>query len=278
MIERVLWAPCRQERGARPFGEYRFINGSKVESHFVSLEDRSPLPPNFPEGYNIYFGVLPRNSKSGKDPVDHTHFLWADFDDREGFLFKAMGRFKVQPDIVVDSGRGFQTYWRLAEPMPHDLARIVMKGIAKFHDGDHVYDAPRILRVDGTVNQKNGAVARVIRDQPADHSWSEFIDYAEEGRDKPRSRFLPKEGELVSLSSLPQWLTDRMSQAYPKGSRSEAAFGVVCSLTEMGFTLDQIVDLFEDYPYGVGEKYFEKGRNGYQWLKTTFENALRKQR
>ena len=250
--------------------EYRHIGIDRPAiQEFHRIDQAKPFQK---DDYNLYFGVLPRSSN--KLPMDHTHWLWGDFDNREDFLFTAVKDFKAEPTVVVDSGRGFQVYWKLAIPMPTDMASVVMKGIAKMHNGDHTHDAARILRLPGTINRKNGAVARVLGYNPnIIHPWADFIDYAEEGRSKPRPRWAVHTDYKVD--DLPNWLATLITSDPGKGMRSEHAYRVVCALIEHGYEFEDIEFIFEAHPDGVGAKYYEKGRNGTSWLRTTFDNASR---
>lgn len=262
---------CSQSR----YTEYRHIGIDRpAQQVFRTREESAPFQM---DDYNLYIGVLPRDRN--RKPVDHTHVLWGDFDDRQNFLFDAMSKFEVEPSIVVDSGRGFQVYWLLVEPMPNDIARVVMKGIAKMHKGDHTHDAARVLRLPGTINRKNGAMARVIRLTNKRYSWTDFITYAEEGRDKPPKGVAYRESRINSglhkVCDLPEWLERKVIHDPGKGQRSEHAYAVVCSLIELGWDFEDIVELFEDHPEGVGAKYHEKQRQGESWLRTTYENASR---
>ena len=275
VVSQIL-GECRCDSGDLLYAEFRQIGmDRRVKRVFVPIIhpinwQQAIAVPNQEENYNLYFGVLPRDKNH--QPADHTHWLWGDFDNREDFLFQAVREFKVTPNIIVDSGRGMQVYWLLSAAMPTDMATIVMRGIAKFHNGDHTYDAARILRVPGTINRKNGAMARVLAYDPITrHAWSEFIDYAEAGRDRPQPARVVK----YPKGDIPLWLIELIGRDPGKGMRSEHAFRVVCSLIEHGYDFEDIRTVFETNPDGVGAKYHEKGRNGTAWLKTTYNNARR---
>ena len=73
----------------------------------------------------------------------------------------------------MDSGRGYQCFWRLARPAAgyEALERVegVNKAIARRHGGDaSVWNRGRVLRLPGFVNHKTGNPTRVLRaDGPA---------------------------------------------------------------------------------------------------------------
>lgn len=84
--------------------------------------------------------------------------LWADLDykgelsQKNAHPLKGLG---LSPSTVVDSGRGYHLYWFLKEPIALTQAEKIMRRIAKVLVGDHTYDAPRILRLPGTLNVKD---------------------------------------------------------------------------------------------------------------------------
>lgn len=237
----------------------------------MTLPDEAKIRPKSDlHDANRYFGVLPRDKDM--KPMDHSHWLWGDFDDRQAFLFTAMRKFLVEPNFIVDSGRGFQTFWKLVDPMPNDLASTVMKGIARYHDGDHTHDTARIMRLPDTINQKNGQKARLVASRHTTHPWSQFLEYAEAGRDRVYK--LPDISNVRPMDfDLPGWLFVLIEERLPQGERSERDFRVVCCLIDRGWDIDAIEDLMTQYPYGFGSKYLEKKGQGHKWLETTYENA-----
>lgn len=81
-----------------------------------------------------------------------------------------------EPSIVVDSGRGLQAKWLLAEPVPHAalprwtaVQRQLNAALKDFGPDPFAMDAARVLRLEGSVNSKSGRVVRVLHycDRPA---------------------------------------------------------------------------------------------------------------
>ena len=65
--------------------------------------------------------------------------------------------FRTEPTFVIDSGSGFQPFWRFDRPIEPGLAEGIMKTIARVHETDSsVADAARIMRLPGTRNTKKG--------------------------------------------------------------------------------------------------------------------------
>ena len=73
------------------------------------------------------------------------------------------------PSIIVSSGRGLQVKWILDKPLPaqalprwNAVQKSLVERLAQFGSDPQARDASRVLRVVGTVNQKNGQVCRVV--------------------------------------------------------------------------------------------------------------------
>ncbi|MDK1032811.1 MAG: primase C-terminal domain-containing protein, partial [Planctomycetia bacterium] len=136
----------------------------------IPLQDFCPLPlkslPRFhKDTHDIYFGVAPRHREDGHaDAIVSTPTLWLDVDGKAFPRGKAEALAKLnkldsfRPNIIVDSGNGFHAYWLLDKPVPIVDAQGIMQALkhAVSDALDNVSDAPRILRVPGTLNHKNG--------------------------------------------------------------------------------------------------------------------------
>ncbi len=124
------------------------------------------------EGVNVYVGIATRASggkeknEGGKANLREVRALWCDIDFHaegdEALAVDALQSFPHPPSMVVRSGGGLHAYWLLDEPFaltdPDDVGRFecVLKGLADYLHGDFAAtDAPRILRVPGTMNYPN---------------------------------------------------------------------------------------------------------------------------
>ena len=136
--------------------------------------------------YECYFGVLPRNGKSGKGAdVPAAACLWADIDGgdaghatAEELLDLAVRSGSVpEPNWRVVSGGGLHVYWNLREPIPleSDEDRRQFKELLKrlcgsiggespaAHADFSRADVASILRVPGTFNRKRETKPRCVR-------------------------------------------------------------------------------------------------------------------
>lgn len=137
--------------------ELRVINKKKgvVRRKFVySIEEFVEEAKKFP-GYDIYFGISTRiNSGGRKSNCCRTQCVWLDLDK------KTYPEFELEPNIVVDSGRGSHIYWLLENPIfvregKWSEVEAVNRGLAHKYGGDiNAIDITRILRVPGFLNYK----------------------------------------------------------------------------------------------------------------------------
>ena len=175
--------------------ELRFI-GEKVKSIFIPYQDlldniRIEIPENDLKSYNIYFGVLPRfELKGSKESLRKGKCIWADIDFHdevkklqkreienfvntkiEIFLHKLKESGFPLPNVIIYTGRGFQTIWFLDEELNiekiEDLNKKLREKLLKifpdFNIDEHVYDAARILRLPFTINQNVGIETKLVR-------------------------------------------------------------------------------------------------------------------
>jgi hypothetical protein len=118
-------------------------------------------------GYDIYFGVAPRNPNNDDkllQPPLLTSF-WVDIDvgpDKPNKdLTQAQRRVRashIKPTIVVNSGHGLHLYFRLKKPhsIQASKAKTLLRGIADALGGDlQSAEVARLLRVPNTVNWKH---------------------------------------------------------------------------------------------------------------------------
>lgn len=204
------------------------------------------------QGRDVYFGVLKRMVKEGTtSAVDHhTRIMWADFDSKnfEGRLrgprsaFSELSNMRLTPHIIVDSGHGYHAYWRLDSEYAFGDVQMVMKGIEREHGSDHCSDAPRILRVPGTVNYKNGEnlPVRIVRFDTfsSPYSLDAFHDYYSFAEDRMRYR----EG-LLFYTDAEEWLPSGASASkFDEGGRNTRLTRIAGAMVHRGLTPEQIQD------------------------------------
>lgn len=154
-------------------------------------------------GFDIYFSPNPikgkLHKKASKNDVAEAHHLWIDLDPRPGEPLEAeraamlallttdLPQGLPRPNRVIDSGRGYWGYWKLATPQPVDGSKNNVnepateaiecygRGIEqafgdRFADGCRNID--RIARLPGTVNNKTGKLAHVLQKHSHDTPYA----------------------------------------------------------------------------------------------------------
>lgn len=124
---------------------------------------------------NLYFGVNPTSEiihkKPSKNDISRLEWLHVDVDPRVGEDFEeerqriksllngGMPKDIPPPSLVIDSGGGYQAFWRLTEPLRLDgdsekIAQAEAYNIALANrlGGDHCFNVDRIMRLPSTMN------------------------------------------------------------------------------------------------------------------------------
>lgn len=268
---------------ARPgFGEIRTIRDGKVQQAYFpagldGFAEQYALEQSW-YGADVYFGVLRRVRESGTaaDVEPWTQVLWADVDAKKqsdvlsegkAMALAAINALPIPPQIVVDSGGGYHAYWRLHQPEDLERAQHVMRWVADEVQGDRVMDAPRILRVPGTLNRKRAVPVpcRLLR-----------MDLDRRVRLSDFEALVPVKLSVMSpldgstrlpriRQDLPEWLSDLVDSSPPQGTRSEQIFRAVIWLLRYGRTPVEVKDIIRIA--NIGEKYREKsGFDGERYL------------
>lgn len=241
---------CEVFRGCNGFVEFRELRSHGCRQFFSPLP-LSQLPGVNVTAHDIYFGVAPRTKQNGTaSAVKETGALWADVDGKvfEGKKPGARERLSslgaLTPSIIVDSGHGYHAYWLLASPLPIAQAQGLMELLRNMINSslDRVSDAPRILRVPGTLNHKGT--------EPLPVTIAHW---------KPERRF--SSGDFARL--LPQWSSikgcrkrdgpstpavtviapETLLRGVPEGQRNESLFRYLRSLRARGMDLAEAVVL-----------------------------------
>lgn len=288
-----------------PFVEIRLIRGGIVHQKFYDpnvvedlLEMNADIAATDQAGWDVYYGVLPRMRRGGtaEDTVAVATVLWTDIDaksmpdtDKQEAWYRLSG-FTPAPSIIVDSGGGYHGYWLLNQTIEWRQAEAIMRAIAEEVGGDHVYDAPRILRVPGTHNHKTDPPipVRLMRfDRERLYRPGAFADLRDRGieiMEPPRPTSAAFDGEAIASAregraKWPEWLDEKIVTSGGKGNRSEHAFSTILWLIRYGLSDEEIVNIFSHNPEGVGEKFWEKGGpahpRGMRWLRGSINAAKR---
>lgn len=150
---------------------------------------------------NVYFQVndvrRPLFNKASKEDMSRLAWLHIDIDPRAGEDFeeerkralKLLLEYKTPPTVIIDSGGGYQGFWKLKDSEALEIGGKVERAqeleayniqLEKIFGADHCHNVDRIMRLPGTMNMPNEkkrkkgrlpALARVVM-------WEEDRDYA----------------------------------------------------------------------------------------------------
>ena len=138
---------------------------------------------------NIYFHVNPlirkTKSKANKEDIREAVCLHVDIDPVDGkdwakehdrimqLLTVSLPDGVQEPSVIIDSGGGFQAFWKLEVPSPLggdakacEEFELYNKRLEQVFKGDHCHNVDRIMRLPGTVNipdDKKRAKGRIER-------------------------------------------------------------------------------------------------------------------
>ena len=114
-----------------------------IKAHHFDADDRAEQQKFITEysaaGFDLYFGPNPikgtLHKKATKNDIAEARHLWIDLDPRPGEPLEAeraamlallttdLPQGMSRPNRVIDSGRGYWGYWKLATPQPVDGSR-----------------------------------------------------------------------------------------------------------------------------------------------------------
>jgi hypothetical protein len=255
-----------------------------IKAHHFDAADRDGQEKFITEcsaaGFDLYFSPNPikekLHKKATKNDVEIATHLWIDLDPRSGEPLEVERNAMLaqlttnlpqgipRPNRVIDSGRGYWAYWKLATPHPVDgrqnnvngpLTEAVEcygRGIEqafgnRFADGCRNID--RIARLPGSINRKTGELARVLQDLSHEepHAIEGFPCSVEPGKHqeapkgetfKPSDEYEPVTRDAPKLGKLDAVWVTRIFEGDVDGKyqndRSRLAFGVACKLVRAG--------------------------------------------
>lgn len=275
--------------------------------HSAQIEGLGQWLDKYQGQRNLYFHVNPAlrdlHKKAEKADIAALEWLHVDIDPRPGEdieeererALRLLREATPSPTVIVDSGGGYQGFWRLDTPVPingdvptaEDLERYNIQLEREF-SADNCHNVDRIMRLPGTINvpdakkRKKGRVPRlatVVEFNDATHPLGGFTQaptVAGAGGDnvKPsgQATAVAVSGDLPRLDSVdeldkwavPDWLKVLIVQGhdpddpqkYP--SRSEAYFACACWLVRSGVPDDVAVAVLTDPDFGISEGILEK--------------------
>jgi len=209
--------------------------------------------------FDVYSGINPRRGRGGKaEDVALARCLWVDFDYKDcgaTTIGECLDRIKraglPEPTMVVFSGHGVHAYWRLSQAI-RELAlwtRYQKALIGKLGSDTKIHDAPRIMRMPGTVNFKHEPAVDCL----AVGGSGQPVELA-------AMNVSPADDSMTQMTQIPIATRDRSNLGRDtmrfvafgegQGNRDNAMFGAACEYAGNGFSFDEaMADL-----YAAGKK------------------------
>lgn len=226
---------------------------------------------------NIYTApAVFRSPKRQKSEVSAVLALVADFDDDDAS--KWADRCPVPPDYVLEtSAERFQTFFIFDRPITLEEAEPLAKRLVQFTGCDSCSGTvSQVFRVPGGLNWPNERkVARGRSLEPQlvrvikawDGSRTRFTDLDAVLPTSPVVEAIVKEPKAAHIYfdvgsfvlGLPTTLQNKIrAKPSPTTDRSADIFGVAQALMKKNLTDDQIAEVIEDHPDGIGHKYRDR--------------------
>lgn len=243
---------------------------------------------------NIYFMVnlnrAPLQRKAKKEDVEAMEFLHVDIDPAKGAdldterlrILPLLEGFNPPPSAIIDSGGGYQGFWRLDEPIHigGDPVRIsdaeaYNQQIEVVTGGDSCFNVDRIMRLPGTVNvpnekkRKAGRLERLARavhlaEDGGPYSLAEFTAAPRvQAAGSSSTATVQISGNLppVLIDDLPELVSQRTRMLIVQGddpddptkygSRSDVVWAVCCEMVRAKCPDDVIASVLLDPDYGI---------------------------
>lgn len=256
---------------------------------------------------NIYFHVnrvaegYTQRKKAEKDDIALVRWLHIDIDPANGKDFNdervkalaALQGYKIAPTVIIDSGGGYQGFWKLKDPVSveGDISKreemeAYNTGLLTALGGDKCQNVDRIMRLPGTINVPNArkiekkrkpALAKLVEFNEFEYPLAVFTPVQGPSKQGSGSRPTTKSGQadtrnlpkLNSVDEIPG-ISDYTKMLIVRGcdpddptkyaSRSELLFRVVCDLVRADVSDDMIASVLLDPDFGVSASVLEKPR------------------
>jgi len=145
-------------KGLSGYYEIREINKGKSKPSFFNYEQ---LLDYYPDTHkNVYIGMFTReNKRSGKaENCLESRVLWADFDNKTLSEVKEATQ-ELKPNIIINSGHGYHTYWLLEKAYtPQDLIPTLKALTQALGSDSRTSETARVMRLPASYNVKRDPI------------------------------------------------------------------------------------------------------------------------
>lgn len=298
------------------------VNQQSIETKcFKKKKDIIPWLEKRNGKKNLYFNVNPTiepmNKKAAENDLSLLCWLHVDIDPRAGEDFgeERERTFEIahkppegipKPTVIIDSGGGYQLFWRLSDPVELNGDRSIIEKLKLYNKqleivlgGDNCHSLDHIMRLPGTVNIPNKrkvakgrqkAMASVVRFGDETFSLSQFKaspnqlsnGLADTSTEKVIHAIRVKdmnELDTHAKSKIPDWCKVVIVQGNDPDnpekhpSRSEWLFSVCCELVRCGVSDEVIFGIITDPDLGISESVRDKKSNATAYAKKQIKSA-----
>lgn len=255
---------------------------------------------------NIYWSVneplRDLSKKAEKADIAWAHFLHIDIDPRAGEdlqdererALRLLQEASPKPAVIVDSGGGYQGFWRLEEPVPINGDIVAAEEFERYNihlervfGADNCHNVDRIMRLPGTVNipdakKRNKGRVEALAELVECNDFRYPLSAFQQAPKREAERLAPAtsghsvqlSGEVSRLESVdeldkwgvPGWLKVLIVQGnnpdepdkYP--SRSEALFAAACGLVRCNVPDEVTYSILTDESFGIAASVVEHKR------------------
>lgn len=241
---------------------------------------------------NLYFQVNRSEcltKKATKNDITAAEWLHVDVDPEAGEDFeeqrqKILGRlqsYSPKPTLIIDSGGGYQAFWRLSEPVECDWSEFERynRQLVADLNADNCHNVDRIMRLPFTQNIPNKkkrkagrkiAVTKIVHMNDLKHDLESFSKAPQLiETEKPAPVVVAAKTITAEvLDTLPDRVVSvAIHMTNPDGEpytdRSEGVFYLCCEAVRTGVSEDVILGLLLDTDLKVSEHIYEKcGKRG----------------
>lgn len=266
---------------------------------------------NVGRSHNVYFTVNPVSrdlaTKPSRSDILEMSWLHVDVDPRPGkdldderrIILERLQAFHPRPSCVIDSGGGYQAFWRLAEARPIGGREALYEEAKRYNlqlelvlGGDSCHNVDRIMRLPGTVNRpgakkrekgRREAMASVLWAEDTAHDIGVFTPapLVQGVQAVSTVQVSGNVQRVEDLSSLP--VDDIVRRVIAQGSdpddptrwssRSEPLFWVCCELVRAGVDDDTIYAIITDPVWDISSSVVDKGSNVHSYALRQIERA-----
>lgn len=164
---------------------------------------------------------------------------------------------KPAPSLVIDSGGGYQAFWRLQEALPlteDALERVeaINKMLERKYGGDRCHNVDRIMRLPGTVNLPTRAKREAGRvPTSAKIAFERQVRYR-------LTDLIPEQVSGLPIDQVYRDLIIGIGTRQYGGDRSRMVFAVLAAMIRAGCSDEDMSVLMNDRALSIGDHFKEK--------------------